>query len=126
MKGMMRKAAALALVALAACAGNPRGDGAGGDGEGGSLRVVVQNDGAIAAQVRVYLVPSSGAEIMLGSLSTLGTETLSTSAPMIQGSYVLRAVGGTNYQLTSPPIQLRGNETITWDMRRNIVRLGGS
>lgn len=125
MKGMMRKAAAIALVALAACAGNPRGEGAGGDG-GGSLRVVVQNDGTIPAQVRVYLVPSGGAEITLGSLSTLGTETLSTSAPLVRGSYVLRAVGGTNYQLTSPPVQLRGNETITWDMRRNIVRLGGS
>jgi hypothetical protein len=125
MMGMMRKAAVLAALALAACAGNPPGEGAGGDGGSDYLRVVVQNDGTIPAQVRVYLVPSSGAEIQLGSLSTLGTETLTATSPTIQGSYVLRAVGGTSYQLTSPPVQLRGNETITWDMRRNIVRLGG-
>jgi hypothetical protein len=120
---MMRTAAAAALVVLAACGGNRAGEGPGGSSE--YLRVVVRNDGTIPTQVRVYLIPNSGAEIPLGALSTLGTETLTASAPMISGTYVLRAVGGTGYQLTSPPVQLRGNETITWDMRRNVIRLGG-
>lgn len=122
MRGMMRTAVAAALMVLAACGGNPPGEGPGGSSD--YLRVVVQNDGAIAAQVRVYLVPGSGPEIQLGSLSTLGTETLTASAPMIQGTYRLVARGGTNYELASPPVQLRGNETITWDMRRNVVLLG--
>ncbi|HEX6369594.1 MAG TPA: hypothetical protein VF006_11810 [Longimicrobium sp.] len=123
MKTMMRTAfAVLAALAVAGCAGNSAG---GGDGDGGEfLRVTVENDGAIPTQVRVYLVPGAGQETMLGSMSTLGTETLTARMPMIEGSYRLRAEGGTGYSLTSPRVSLRGNETITWDMRQNIVRLG--
>ena len=120
MRRMMRTAgAALAVLALAGCAGN-RGGGEGGE----FLRVTVENDGTIPTQVRVFLVASSGQETQIGTLSTLGTETLTTRLPMISGTYRLRAEGGTGYSLTSPGVQLRGNETITWDMRRNLVRLG--
>ena len=65
-----------------------------------------------------------GSEHMVGTMSTLGTETLTTRLPMISGTYRLRAEGGTGYSLTSPGVMLRGNETITWNMRQNIVRLG--
>ena len=97
--------------------------GAGGEG-GEYLRVTVENDGTIPTQVRVYLISSSGEETQVGTMSTLGTETLTTRLPMIMGTYRLRAEGGTGYSLTSPGVQLRGNETITWNMRRNIVQLG--
>lgn len=127
MRTMMRTTfAALAALVLAGCAGNAAGEGAApGDGSAGEfLRVTVENDGTIPTQVRVYLVPGSGQEAMVGTMSTLGTETLTTTLPMIQGSYRLRAEGGTGYSLLSPRVSLRGNETITWDMRQNIVRLG--
>jgi hypothetical protein len=121
MKTMMRAAcAALAVLGMAGCAGNAAGDG----GEGEFLRVTVENDGTIPTQVRIYLVPGSGAETILGAMSTLGTETLTVRMPMIQGTYRLRAEGGTGYALLSPRVSLRGNETITWDMRQNLVRLG--
>lgn len=127
MKTMMRAAfAVLAALTMAGCAGNTAAEGAApGGGPGGEfLRVTVENDGTIPTQVRVYLVPGSGQEAMVGTLSTLGTGTLTTTLPMIQGSYRLRAEGGTGYSLLSPRVSLRGNETITWDMRQNIVRLG--
>lgn len=127
MRTMMRTTfAALAALVLAGCAGNAAGESATpGDGSAGEfLRVTVENDGTIPTQVRVYLIPGSGQEAMVGTMSTLGTETLTTTLPMIQGSYRLRAEGGTGYSLLSPRVSLRGNETITWDMRQNIVRLG--
>ena len=123
MKTMMRTAAAvLAALTMAGCAGNSVGGGDGGEGE--FLRVTVENDGTIPTQIRVFLVPGSGQETILGAMSTLGTETLTTRIPMIQGTYRLRAEGGTGYSLLSPRVSLRGNETITWDMRQNLVRLG--
>ncbi len=127
MKTMMRAAyAVLAVLAMAGCAGNARsGDNGGGDGEGEFLRVTVENDGAIPTQVRVYLIPGSGQVTLLGTMSTLGTETLTATLPMIQGLYQLRAEGGTGYSLVSPRVDLRGNEAITWDMRQNRILLRG-
>lgn len=129
MKTMMRAAyAVLAALVMAGCAGNARGGGNGGgdgDGEGEFLRVTVENDGAIPTQVRVYLVPGGGQVTLLGTMSTLGTETLTATLPMIQGLYQLRAEGGTGYTLVSPRVDLRGNEEITWDMRQNRILLRG-
>jgi hypothetical protein len=120
MRGMMRTAGALlAALVLSACAGNRGGEGGGG----GQLRLVVQNDGTIPTQVRVYLVPTGGGEVLAGSMSTLGTETLTVSAPVVQGTYYLRAEGGTGYRLNSPRIQLRPGDTVVWEMRRNLVRV---
>jgi hypothetical protein len=122
MRGMMRWAGAvLAVLVMAGCAGN-RASEAAGAGED-FVRVVVQNDGTIPTQVRVYLVPLSGGEINVGTMSTLGSETLTARAPVIRGRYVLRAEGGTGYRLTSPAVQLRGSDTVVWDMRLNQVRL---
>jgi hypothetical protein len=119
---MIRTAfAAVAALTMAGCAGNSAGAGEGG---GEFLRVTVENDGAIPTHIRLFLVKDGGEEIMVGTMSTLGTETLTVNAPIIQGSYYLRAAGGTNYALTSRRVTLRGGETITWDMRQNILRLG--
>ena len=123
MRGMTRWTGALvAALVMAACAGNPGARDTAGGGED-MVRITVQNDGAIATQVRVYLVPVSGAEIQVGSMSTLGAETLTARAPVIRGRYVLRAEGGTGYRLTSPAIQLRNGDSIIWDMRLNQVRM---
>lgn len=127
MRAMMRWAGAmLAVLVLAGCAGNQGSQGsdtAGGSGED-FVRVVVQNDGAIPTQVRVFLVPVSGAQISLGAMSTLGSETLTARAPTIRGRYVLRAEGGTGRPLISPGIQLRAGDTVVWNMRLNQVRVG--
>lgn len=123
---MMRTASAvLTVLVMAACAGNAGETGGPGGGDGGEyLRVTVENDGTIPTQVRVYLIPGSGQNMLIGTLSTLGTETLTTTLPDINGTYQLRAEGGTGYTRTSPRVTLRGNETIVWDMRQNLIRLG--
>lgn len=123
MRGMMRWAGAmLAVLVMAGCAGNQGGgESAGGEGGEDFVRVLVQNDGAIPTQVRVFMVPVSGPEISLGAMSTLGSETLTARAPVIRGRYVLRAEGG-NTRRTSPALQLRSGDTVVWDMRLNQVR----
>src|SRR5688572_27584249 len=114
--------AVLATLALAGCAGNKGGDGEGGGGTE-VLRVRVQNNGTIPSHLRITLVPAAGgAEERLGTMSTLAEETLTARLPEINGTYRLRAEGGTGNVMVSPPISLRGNETIIWDMRLNAVR----
>lgn len=121
MRGMMRWASALlAVLVMAGCAGNQAGDTAAGSGED-FVRVVVQNDGAIPTQVRVFMTPVSGPEIQLGAMSTLGSETLTARAPVINGRYVLRAEGSGG-RLTSPAFQARSGDTILWEMRLNQIR----
>ncbi len=118
MKAIRRAACAvLAAMTLAGCAGNSR---TGGE----YLAVTVENDGTIPTHIRVYLVPGSGQETLVGTMTTFGKETLTTRLSNFSGSYQLRAEGGTGYVLMSPRVQLRGNEGITWDMRRNIIHLG--
>lgn len=123
MTKLRRAGAVLAALMMAACAGNPNPDGPAGDGEAETLRVIVENDGTIPTQVRIYLMRDGGSEHMVGTMSTLGTETLTTQVAELGGTYQLRAEGGTSYRLVSPRVQLRGNETIAWDMRRNLVRI---
>lgn len=120
---MMRTAfAALAALVLAACAGNKSGDGEGGGGTE-VLRVRVQNNGTIPSHLRITLVPAAGgAAERLGTMSTLAEETLTLRLPEINGTYRLRAEGGTGNVLVSPPVNLSGNETIIWDMRLNAIR----
>lgn len=126
MRGLMRWAGAmlavLVMAVMVGCAGNQAGEPASGGGEE-FVRVVVQNDGTIPTQVRVFLVPVSGAQISLGAMSTLGSETLTARAPVIRGRYVLRAEGGTGRPLVSPGIQLRAGDTVVWNMRLNQVRV---
>jgi hypothetical protein len=118
MRGMMRRAGVLlAAFTVAACAGN-RAEGP--EMEGAQVRI--ENDGTIPTQVRVFLVPSSGAEITLGRMTTLGAETLSIPGPLRSGQYRFRAEGGTNYRLTSPIVQLRQGDVVIWEMRRNLIR----
>ena len=121
MKNIMRTAvAALAVLSMSGCAAKSAGGGGGGE----FLRVTVENDGTIPTHARIFLVKEGGEEYMVGTMSTIGTETLTLRAPIIQGSYYLRAAGGTGYALNSRRVTLRGGETITWDMRQNILRLG--
>ena len=122
---MMRTAVAvLAAMTMAACAGNTAGEGRdGGEQATEVLRVRVENNGTIPSHIRVSLIPETGgAAARLGTMSTLGEETLTARLPEINGTYRLRAEGGTGSVLNSPPISLRGNETIIWDMRLNAVR----
>lgn len=122
MRGMMRKAGGvLAVLVLAACGGNAGAE----DGpapSGPPVRVVVANDGTIPSQVRVFLLPASGPEIILGTMSTLGTETLTVRGNVNPGQYRLRAEGGTNRSLTSPVFSLDRGDVIAWEMRRNVVQ----
>jgi hypothetical protein len=122
MKNMMRTAVAvLAALSMAGCAANKAG--ADEDAPMEVLRVRVENNGTIPSHLRISLVPvSGGAAARVGTMSTLASETLTVRIAEINGTYRLRAEGGTNSVLLSPPINLRGNESLVWDMRLNAVR----
>lgn len=124
MRGMMRTAAAaMAALVMAACAANTAGEGNGEGGEGEMLRVRVENNGTIPSHLRISLIPEAGgAATRVGTMSTLASETLTVRMDEINGTYRLRAEGGTGNVLVSPAVSLRGNETIIWDMRLNAVR----
>lgn len=121
MKGWRKLAGAALAIVLTACAGNRSAEDA--DAPQEQVRVTVQNDGAIPTQVRVSLVTDAGSSLRVGSMSTLGTEMLTLTAPAIGGTYRLRAEGGTRYNLLSPPVTLRGNEHILWNMQLNRVTI---
>lgn len=119
---MMRTAfAALAALTIAGCAGNRRPEDGSERGEE-SVWVMVENDGTIPTQVRVYLLRLGSQEMLLGTMATLGRETLTASTRDFEGTYRLRAESSTGYVLSSPAFHLRGNETIVWVMNRNLIR----
>lgn len=123
MRGMMRGAGgALAALVMAACAANP---GSGGvDGAGGEdvfVHVVVENERAFPHFLRVYLVPPTGTEISLGTTSTLGTDTLVARGRLPPGRYTLRAIGARNHRLPEQTVQLRGGETLHWNLRNHLL-----
>ena len=120
MRGMMRVVAAMVVaLGLSGCFGNQSGE----DGPGGNtLTVTVQNDGAIASQVQVFLVQSGAADVRLGTLPTLGTATLSTTRAFRSGTYRLRADGGLEPRQFSPPFSAAPGDVIIWDMRRNVIQ----
>lgn len=124
MKTMMRTAcAAMAALAMAACAANTAGEGDGEGSQGEVLRVRVENNGTIPSHLRITLIPEAGgAAARVGTMSTLASETLTVRLNEINGTYRLRAEGGTGSVLVSPAVTLRGDETIIWDMRLNTVR----
>lgn len=124
MRGMIRTAAAaMVALAMAACATNRAGAGDGEGGQGEVLRVRVDNNGTIPSHLRITLIPEAGgAAARVGTMSTLASETLTVRLDDINGTYRLRAEGGTGNVLVSPAVSLRGNETIIWDMRLNAVR----
>ena len=113
-------AAAVALL-VAACGGKPDPDDL--PDRGSPLEVVIENGGVIPGQVRVTLIPESGGQsFTVGTLATLATGTLRTRIRNVGGSYRLRAESG-RHVLVSPPFPLSGDDSVTWEMDRNVVLL---
>lgn len=122
MRGAMRRAAgALAMLVVAGCAANPRTDAAAG--EDAFVRVVVENERAYPSFLRIVLVPASGPDVVLGTTSTLGTDTLVARGHLPPGRYSLRAErGAQNVGSGSMTVYLRGGETLYWNLRRQELR----
>jgi hypothetical protein len=114
---------AMAALVMAACAANPGSDEIDGtDGSGDVfVHVVVENERAFPQFLRVYLVPPTGAEIGLGTTSTLGTDTLVARGRLPPGRYTLRAIGARNHRLPEQTVQLRGGETLYWNLRNHLL-----
>jgi hypothetical protein len=123
MRGMMRRAGgALAALLVAGCAANPGSDGAdAAGGEDAFVHVVVQNERAVLLFLNVYLVPATGTPIRLGTMSTLGTDTLVARGPLPPGRYTLRATSG-DVRVPEQNVQLRGGETLYWNLRTHLLR----
>lgn len=117
-------AMALMVVAvLSACASGGMGQG---DAGPAAASVVVNNNLTVPTSLTIHLVPESGVRRLLGSVSPGGTEQLPVRGALVAGRYRLlaRTTGGTD--LVSDPFTITEGETVTWDLRSNMIRVGGS
>lgn len=116
----LRLTGLLMALVMAGCAGNRNGED---DRPAQVLRVTIQNDGAITQQPRISLVPVAGGglTILVGRLTTLGTESLTIRRPDLGGNYQLQARATGGGTIASPVFLTRGDEEIFWDLRRNLV-----
>lgn len=116
----LRLAALLMAFAMAGCAANREGEG---DTPREVLRVVVQNENTLTQQPRINLLAADGGgiSILVGRLTSFGTETFTVRRADLRGSYRLQAQATGGRTLVSPTFGIRGNQQVNWDLRTNTV-----
>ena len=119
----MRRAGFALLVALAIPL--PQGCAAlGKSTRGETVNVEVNNNLQIPTAITVYAWSDVGSRQLLGNVSPGSQGTLRFHAAHITGSYRLVARVASQTQgdyLVSNSVALVGGETITWDVRANVV-----
>jgi hypothetical protein len=121
MRGIKRLAGVVTALVLSACAHN-NPDVTDGTTPSQIVQVTITNDGVIPQQPRIVLIRTGGSQpLTVGRLTSLGTESFTVRGQELVGSFRLQAdvTGGSVY--TSPPFALRGNDHVTWELRRNVV-----
>jgi hypothetical protein len=112
------------LVALPLLAGGCSVFKASSRGE--SVLVQVENNLVVPTPISVYVLSAAGDRRLLGTVNAGAHTTLRFRSPVITGNYRFEArvasqrLGDT---LQSPLVALSGGETVTWDVRSNVVLL---
>jgi hypothetical protein len=109
--------AVLALPLLGACALLGRGS------PGETVTLEINNNLAVPMPITVYAYSDVGARQLVGSVPPDREAVLRFHAPHITGDYRFVAQVQRNAQLVSNPINLNGGETVSWELRNNIIRL---
>lgn len=88
------------------------------------VNVEVNNNLQLRTAITVYALSDVGSRQLLGNVSPGSQATLRFHAAQITGNYRLVARVASQTQgdyLVSNPVALLGGETITWDVRTNVV-----
>jgi hypothetical protein len=91
-----------------------------------SVDVEIDNNLLVPTPLTIYVYSSAGARQLLGSVNANRQTTLRFRNGAITGSYRFVAREATQTRgdyLTSPSIELRGGELVTWNLRSNVVLL---
>ena len=92
--------------------------------KGEVVDVEVNNDLSVPTHITVYVVTDVGSRQMIGTVSPGRTARLSYRAGVITGNYRLAATVASQTQgdyLVSNAVALTGGETITWEIRNNVL-----
>ncbi len=113
-----RLAAAAAALLLAACASAPSGSQT-----QNVVNIHIQNDLIPPGPVTVYLVPESGIERMLGTITSSGQRTLQYKGLPPVGAHrlVARRLSGNN--VVSNIFVMDGVLALEWSLASNFVRI---
>ena len=93
--------------------------GSGARGE--TVLIEVDNDVPLPTAFTVYAFSETGSRRLVGSLSPGRPGTLRLTGGELSGRYRFTAVRQLGSAITSPPIALQGGETVTWDLRDNVI-----
>jgi hypothetical protein len=108
---------ALALPALGGCSLFGRST------LGETVTLEVNNNLALPMPVSIYVYSDVGSRQLIGAIEPDREAVLHFHAAHITGSYRFMAQVQRNAQLFSTPISLNGGETVSWELRNNIIRL---
>ena len=108
---------ALALPALGGCSLF------GKSSTGETVTLEINNNLAVPMPVSIYVYSDVGARQLIGAIPPDREAVLRFHAAHITGSYRFVAQVQRNAQLVSTPISLNGGETVSWELRNNIIRL---
>jgi hypothetical protein len=115
----MRRARFLTALLAAAVLGACSLFGRGAPGE--SVTIEVNNNLALPTPVTVYAYSDVGSRQLIGSLVPEKTAVLHFNSAHITGSYRFVAVVRRGAQIVSTPVSLTGGETLTWELRNNVL-----
>jgi hypothetical protein len=105
----------LALPLLGACSLLGRGS------PGETVTLEINNNLAVPAALSVYAYSDVGSRQLIGSVSPDRQAVLRFHAAHITGNYRFVAVVRRGSQLVSNPVSLNGGETVTWELRNNVL-----
>jgi hypothetical protein len=91
-----------------------------------SVDVEIDNNLVVPTPLTIYVLSAAGQRQLLGSVNAGRQTTLRFRNGAITGAYrfVAREASQTHGEyLTSPAIDLRGGELVTWNLRSNVVLL---
>jgi len=120
----MRRFRMLMLVVLAVVlplAQGCRTLGRGSRGE--TVLIEVENNVPLPTAFTVYAFSDAGSRRLVGSLSPGRPGTLRLTSGTLAGRYRFSAVRQLGSAITSPSIAVQGGETLTWNLRDNVIRV---
>jgi hypothetical protein len=88
---------------------------------GETVTLEIDNNLVVPAPVTVYAYSDVGSRQLVGSILPDRQAVLRFHAGHIMGSYRFVAVVTRGAQLVSTPVSLNGGETVSWDLRNNLL-----